>query len=196
MRDLRQVVVAIEEGGPGREQPWTASTKRSTQRERSWKEGRQGAVQLSQWRQAGIAAELPGVVAAAVSASARALPDAASAAGWAPEPGESASGVAPELCVSAAGPPSWNERKGAKSARQNQDHQRRRPCCALADAEAGAGRHWKKAKQERTTAGHRAAATAEGAGCEVASTACAPMGQPKLARVRKSSSQPGHGTWR
>ena len=106
-------------------------------------------------RRAWAAAGLPGVAAAAASAAARALPDAASAAGWAPEPGESASGAAPELCVSAAGPPSGNERKGAKSARQNQDHQRREPCGALADAEGGAGRHWKKAKQERTTAGHR-----------------------------------------
>ena len=147
-------------------------------------------------RRAWAAAGLPGVTAAAASAAARALPDAASAAGWAPEPGESASGAAPELCVSAAGPPSGNERKGAKSARQNQDHQRREPCGALADAEGGAGRHRENANQERTTAGHRAAATAEGAGCEVAGTACAPTGQPKLARVRKSSSKPGHGTWR
>ena len=86
-------------------------------------------MQLSQWRQAGIAAELPGNVAAAVSETARALPDAASAAGQAPEPGESASGGVPELCVSAAGTPSWNKRKGAT------------------DAKAGAGRHWKKGNQ-------------------------------------------------
>ena len=53
-------------------------------------------------------------------------------------------------------------------------------------------------KPEQVVIGRRPSKNApqQDTGCKVASTACAPMGQPKLARVRKSSSQPGHGTWR
>ena len=125
----------METGRPGRKQLRRSFPKRSTHQQTSW-ERRQGTEQ--------------------------ALPNTASAASSAPEPGESAAGAAPQLCVSTAGPV---------------------PEPGLYRKSAELLHYRDSTDQERNTAGQRLAATAEGAGGEDAGTAGARAGAEDHSKV-------------